>query len=234
MHVLIIPDIHNQTDNADYWLTTQQYDRVVFLGDYFDCFGDDVSDVRRTAVWLRNRIQSSDDVFLLGNHDAAYMFPECEELYCPGFTKAKSRGIREVLGAHHWERFRLAFEEQGWLFSHAGFHPTLISEPRVQAILQQSSDAMKKAKRRIIDPLLGTGVDRGGLQRYGGPLWLDWSSLQPIAGISQIVGHTPGEVVREKITSASRNYCLDVENASVAAILAGGEVTISKKEIRYA
>jgi hypothetical protein len=231
MRLLIIPDIHNQTDNADYWLATQQYDRVIFLGDYFDCFGDDVTDVRRTAIWLRNRMQSPGDVFLLGNHDAAYMFPECD---CPGFTRTKARGIREILGARHWERFRLAFEEQGWLFSHAGFHPALIGEPSVRAILQQSSDAMQKAKRRIIDPLLGAGVDRGGLQHCGGPLWLDWSSLLPIAGINQIVGHTPGDAVREKVAAGSRNYCLDVKNASVAAILTGGKLTILKREMSYA
>jgi len=47
MRSLIIPDLHHQTENADYWLNSQRYDRVIFLGDYFDNFGDKVPLVPR-------------------------------------------------------------------------------------------------------------------------------------------------------------------------------------------
>jgi hypothetical protein len=227
MRTLVIPDIHHRTDHADYWLATQRHDRVVFLGDYFDNFGDDVGDARRTARWLRDRVEDAGDhVFLLGNHDAAYMFPDKDELYCPGFTKAKSRGIHEILKAEHWARFKLAHEEQGWLFSHAGFHPVWMKEPTVERIVRRCCAAMTKAKKRIVDPILGMGEDRGGLQRFGGPLWMDWGSLIPIAGINQIVGHTPDALVREKKGRRSRNYCIDVDNASAAAIIEDGGIEI--------
>jgi hypothetical protein len=55
---------------------------------------------------------------------------------------------------------------------------------------------------------------------------MDWDSLVPISDINQIVGHTPGRKVREKHTPDSRNYCLDVKNGSVAAILEDGELNI--------
>jgi hypothetical protein len=64
---------------------------------------------------------------------------------------------------------------------------------------------------------------------FGGPLWMDWSSLEPISGIHQIVGHTPGDAVRKKVKPKSRNYCLDVGNASVAAILVGGKLKILER-----
>jgi len=54
MRSLIIPDIHHHTENADYWLNSQRHDRVIFLGDYFDNFGDNESDARLTARWLRD------------------------------------------------------------------------------------------------------------------------------------------------------------------------------------
>jgi hypothetical protein len=219
MRTLIIPDLHHRTDNAEHWLATQRYDRVVFLGDYFDNFGDDVNDARRTAMWLRDRIEKTDDIFLLGNHDVSYMFPSDPQLYCPGFTPAKARGIGEILRPEHWQRLRLAHAEQGRLMSHAGFHPVWIKEPTVQWILQRCEQAMQKATRHVVDPILGAGEDRGGLQRFGGPLWMDWDNLMPIPGINQVVGHTPGDYVRERIKPKSRNYCLDVGNASVAAIL---------------
>ena len=229
MRTLIIPDIHNQTQNADHWLKTQQYDRVVFLGDYFDNFGDSELEARQTALWLRERMEARDDVFLLGNHDASYLFPDSPELECPGFTRAKSRAIHEILEPRHWKRLALAHFEQGWLVSHAGFHPVWMKEPTVEKILARCRKAMRLAAKRSIDPILGAGQDRGGMQRFGGPLWMDFDSLYPIPHINQIVGHTPGREVRERITPDSRNYCLDVKNASVAAILCDGDLTILKQ-----
>ena len=117
----------------------------------------------------------------------------------------------------HWKRFRLAHAEQGWLLSHAGFHPVWIKEPTVERVLQRCDLAVQRAKRHVVDPILGAGEDRGGLQRIGGPLWMGWDNFMPISGVNQIVGHTPGDEVRKKITRKSRNYCLDVRNASVAA-----------------
>ena len=229
MRTLIIPDLHHHTDHADHWLTTQRHDRVVFLGDYFDDFGDDVNDARRTAMWLRDRMEKSDDILLLGNHDVSYMFTRNPQLYCPGFTPAKARGIGEILRPEHWKRFRLAYVEQGWLMSHSGFHPVWIKEPTVERILRRCDLAMQRAKRLVVDPILGAGEDRGGLQRIGGPLWMDWDNLIPISGINQIVGHTPGDDVRKRTTSDSRNYCLDVRNGSVAAILVNGKLHILKE-----
>ncbi len=229
MRTLIIPDLHHHTGHADHWLATQRHDRVVFLGDYFDDYGDNVNDARRTALWLRERMEKTGDVFLLGNHDIAYMFPRSPELFCPGFTAAKARGIGEILRPGHWQRFRLAHAEQGWLLSHAGFHPVWIKEPTVERILKRCDQAMQKARRRVFDPILGAGAERGGPQCYGGPLWMDFDSLIPIPDLHQIVGHTPGGEVRAKLAPKSRNYCLDVGNASVAAILLNGKLKVLER-----
>src|SRR5439155_3329797 len=158
----------------------------------------------------RRRMDASLDIFLLGNHDAAYMFPNHPELYCPGFTRAKARATREILRPEHWARFQLAYFEQGWLISHAGFHLTWIERPTVSRILRRCGKAMSLARRGKVDPILAFGEARGGLQRYVGPLWMDWSSFQPISGINQIVGHTAGNEVREYCMPESKNYCLDV------------------------
>lgn len=229
MRTLIIPDIHNHTENADHWLISQRYDRVIFLGDFFDDFGDNVTDARLTAAWLRDRLDSTDDIVLLGNHDAAYMFPNLDAMYCPGFTKAKSGAIHEVLKPKHWQRFKLAHVEQGWLLSHAGFHPDWTKTLTVEQIIAVCGGAMEKASRGFVDPLLRSGYDREGVQPVGGPLWLDWHSLLPIPGIKQIVGHTPGAEVREKHRKDSENYCLDVRNGAAVALLDEGRVSIQRR-----
>lgn len=226
MRTLIIPDLHHRTDHADHWLATEKYDRVVFLGDYFDSFDDETNDARQTAIWLRNRMETTDDIFLLGNHDAAYLFPDDPALECEGFTCEKAAAIGEILQPHHWHRLELAWEEQGWLLSHAGFHPVWIDIPSVPRILARCRTAMELARRSEVDPILGYGEKPGGIQRYGGPLWMDWASLQPIAGIHQIVGHSSDDQVRENSTLESRNFCLDVNNASAAAILSDGEIRL--------
>ena len=229
MRLLIVPDIHNHIDNAEHWLKTQQFERVIFLGDYFDDYGDNVTDARITALWLRQRMDTTEDVFLLGNHDAAYMFPYDPQFECPGFTRAKARGIREILRPEHWRRLQLAHAEQGWLISHAGFHPSWIEEANVEKLLVRCERAMAKVRRGAFDFLFGAGVDRAGTQLVGGPLWMDWDSLIPTPGINQIVGHTPGDEVRKKATRTSENYCLDVNYASIAAILWAGKVEIVER-----
>ena len=227
MSTLVIPDLHHHTENADRWLQSQRFDRVIFLGDYFDDFGDNVNDARRTATWLVRQMEQPNRVFLLGNHDAPYLFPDWAALYCPGFTKVKARGIREILRPEHWRRFQLSTVEHGWLISHAGFHPRFVAGLDANGIGELSARALKNAARGVIDPILGAGLDRDGLQPVGGVLWMDWASLVPIAGIHQIVGHTPGHSVREKITQESKNYCLDVRNGEGAALISDDdEITI--------
>ena len=113
MRSLSIRDLHHHTENAYYWLSSQSYDRVIFLGDYFDNFGDKVRDARLTASWLRKRMDSTDDVLLLGNHDAAYLFPNLDALYCPGFTKAKASGLPPVFDPLAM-RVSVGFRGLGW------------------------------------------------------------------------------------------------------------------------
>ena len=74
----------------------------------------------------------------------------------------------------------------------------------MEKILQRCGKAMALAARGKVDPILGAGEDRGGLQRHGGPLWMDWGSLIPIPGIHQLVGHTADTEIREKTTCKGR------------------------------
>ena len=229
MRTLVIPDIHHQIDRAEHWLQTKEFDRAVFLGDYFDDFEDHLQEARLTACWLRERMNKSNDIFLLGNHDIPYMFPDDPFYACSGFTREKSKAIRKILRHEHWSRFKLAHAEQGWLLSHAGFHPFWVLEPTVEKILERCELAMHRAKCHIQDHLLGAGPERGGSQQLGGPLWMDWLNLVPIPEINQIVGHSPGPDVRAKICSDSKNICLEVSRNPVAALIVDGAITILRE-----
>ena len=226
---LIIPDLHHRTANADHWLDSVGHDRVVFLGDFFDAYDDTVEDATRTAQWLRRQMERDNAVFLFGNHDLPYRFGGDERVECPGFSPAKSDAINLVLESEHWNRFCLAHAEQGWLLSHAGFHPAWMKDATEEAVLARCDEAMELAQQGRIDPILGMGELPRGIQKYGGPLWMDWSTFMPIAGIKQIVGHTSDDEVRMLEGEDSVNYCLDVSNAYAAALIRDGVVEILRR-----
>jgi hypothetical protein len=75
--------------------------------------------------------------------------------------------------------------------------------------------ALELARGGVTSPILRAGFARGGRCATPGITWVDWNSeFKPIKNISQIVGHTPANTVREKHLpnkkkSISRNYCVD-------------------------
>ena len=147
MRTLIVPDIHNHIENAEHWLSSQRYEHVVFLGDYFDAVDDNAGDARKTALWLRDRMDSTEDVSCRETTMPATCSPGSDQPYCPGFTRAKAKAIHEILKPEHWKRFKLAHEEQGWLLSHAGFYSDWITKPTVKKIIQHCDEAMLRAAR---------------------------------------------------------------------------------------
>ena len=234
--VLVIADVHHRTAVAEAILAAEEpFTRAVFLGDLFDDFGDGPAEARATARWLKAKLAEDPRlVFLWGNHDLAYAFPGNPALWCPGFSRPKAAAIAEVLGPEHWERFALCRFEGPWLLSHAGFHPGVCPELRAdrsgRAALER---ACKEALRAVASPwrrrddplpeLLAWGRDRGGKAPVGGVTWLDWSRLEPVPGVHQIVGHTPArEPLRHRHATdgtSSLNFCLDDNTTATYALL---------------
>ena len=99
----------------------------------------------------------------------------------------------------------------------------------MKKILSRCDKAMRLAIDDQIDPILGMGELPGGIQKFGGPLWMDWNHFMPIKGINQIVGHTMDDDVRTKEGEDSSNYCIDVSHDCAAALLCEGSVQILRK-----
>ena len=49
MKTIIVSDIHNRVDWIEPTLSLLKYDNVIFIGDYFDDFGDTHKDAENTA-----------------------------------------------------------------------------------------------------------------------------------------------------------------------------------------
>ncbi|HTH46801.1 MAG TPA: metallophosphoesterase [Candidatus Limnocylindria bacterium] len=210
---LIIGDIHHQTNLADKALqgVAGAYEKVVFLGDYFDSFFDSPQQMRTTCRWLRSSLAKPDRVHLLGNHDIAYFFAQHRQCRCPGHSTEKQQVFDQEMAGVPPNALQIAALVGEWLLSHAGFSATLARDHSAGEIVRMADSELAHIAPGQESNLLHVGPCRGGHDEVGGPLWLDWSrEFHPIAGLNQIVGHTPAKgVVRAKCLTpagAHRQY----------------------------
>lgn len=209
---LVIGDIHHHTVEAELLIERNvgRFATVVFLGDYFDDFGDTPERMQCTCRWLNESLLQSNRVHLLGNHDLSYLNPDNAQLSCPGWSVMKQRVFDCECRDLSRDRLFLAVRVGSWVLSHAGFHRALIGGLGPDELVCAAKDALRKALSGRRSPFLGCGYGRGGGEPFGGVTWLDWSEeFRPIEGIHQIVGHTPARgVVRGHHLSATheRNH----------------------------
>jgi hypothetical protein len=224
VRTLIIPDLHNHVDRAEFWISEVKPDHVVFLGDYFDDFGDNPEIAESTATWIRNAVESHLDwTFLLGNHDMPYLFPFDERFLVPGFSIPKQKAIGKAIRAMDRSRFKLhTWVGENILVSHAGLHSGWLYEQRrrvADKIITQAEQSVLHGKWHA---LLSWGQDRGGMTwqpSVGGIIWADWSSLEPLPFCHQIVGPTPGRAPRHRTLNGKTNLCIDINNGSACAVV---------------
>ena len=211
MKHLIIADVHHQWRVVDKILNnlSGQFDKVVFLGDFFDHFKDDSNISINTAKWLDVNLDNPNYIFIRSNHDTTYMFPRNKYLYCSGFTMEKSKAILQNIDILKLRgKTKLFHRINSFLLSHAGISRTLIeylarrgeidgstikhsAESVESHITPLLSTAEQWCEDGRVHPLYDVGFIRGGRSEVGGATWCDLSEFQPIPNIVQIFGHTP-------------------------------------------
>jgi hypothetical protein len=216
---LIIPDVHDRTETVAVILRKERYGQAVFLGDWFDSGpGDGVERTRRTAEYVRGLAEDPRHVLLAGNHEVHYLWPAIEELRGSGYTEEKRRAVARTLGPAGEARrlFRLFAVAGGWLASHAGLDARLAppgwngDASRLAAWLEPHAlRTLQLLDEGFAGALAGPGTDRGGTREVGGITWCDFATLEPLAGVRQVLGHTPGGEVRRKGGAQAECVCLD-------------------------
>ena len=132
--ILSIPDVHGSHN----WeivrsISPEEYDYIVFHGDYFDSWENEWPDqgdnFRSICGFVREDTEHRK--LLIGNHDWSYLSQSQDGQNCSGHQSSrigkegKITTIRELLlGAK--DILQLAFEYDGWVFSHAGFSETAV------------------------------------------------------------------------------------------------------------
>lgn len=238
MKHLIIPDVHLRWEKAEALIKKVSPDVTVFLGDFFDDFGDNPQSVADGADWFHHSVNQPNRVHIAGNHDIHYWFPDNKYLRCSGYEQYKAITINDFVTKQDWEKLVFFHViDNKWLLSHGGLAPYWLKPHGFNAmeISQYKLDTVvRRLKSNTLDAkktFYSGGVHWFGLAGhtrsynapyYGGVTWLDWNGeFHPIRGIHQIVGHTPNyqltwNVVRDGAESPEWKLSLSsVENPTL-------------------
>ena len=216
----VVGDVHMKSTKLDRiidkWFT--RVDHFIMLGDWQDDFPQCQQDTAEdTADFLRSCLLDPQMFTCLwGNHDTSYFDPSRHR--CAGWEPSRQAAMADI----PWDRFHLGAYitsvkpgHDHYLFTHAGLtqrwfrDPTYLPiTPNLVEVIALLEQAEADLKARVHNPFLEAGRSRSGRQAHGGVLWADWSEMDPIQGISQIVGHTPQSDRRTKIKGTS--ICTDV------------------------
>jgi len=210
LRTLIIGDIHNEIGRVDAVLAEYagQCHSVIFLGDYFDSYGDGPAQMRESCLWLKDSLQNPNRIHLLGNHDVAYFINGHLQTNCPGHTAEKQAVFEEFRGSLALDAFAVAETLGPWLISHAGLPPAHTKGKTPEELVKECAEELKNAQSGASSWIFDRAQERGGRASTGGPLWLDWSGeFKPTPGIHQIVGHSQSKgVARAKCLTLDRNH----------------------------
>lgn len=210
MKILAVGDLHGKcsmVDRAEKEFIKNKYDKLIFLGDYVDCYGEYTFNEQISCIDKVNKLKYAypDEVeALLGNHDWAYLHGDSfisgyQPGAAPNFKLAYEQGL-----------FKIAWQYKNWLFTHAGVNKGWYKR-HIHNLGWVADKAGSKNLGEILNDLYYTnkmgilyevGIRRGGFYNTGGPLWSDkletWN--KPLEGYNQVVGHTrlkSGKVVHE-------------------------------------
>lgn len=125
--IISVPDVHGSHEwEVIKTIPWDSYDYIVFHGDYFDSWENKWPDQGENfeSICLFVREDTEHRKLLLGNHDWSYI-TGTETGSCSGHQNGRIREIRNLL-TKNLDIIDLAFECDGWVFSHAGFSATWV------------------------------------------------------------------------------------------------------------
>ncbi len=199
MKVIVIGDLHGR----DVWEKIPDllsYDRVIFLGDYFDAKDGtkEETQIENFLKILKLKKRSPEKfVLLIGNHDYHY-FPFSQTEYS-GFSETLYPFVSEILETEYQRGLLDAvFQFDRFLFSHAGITQTWFAENIADPEgLKPELIAAEVAKKWKTNPEAFDFVHREGASPDGNDIFQSPMMVRPISlaqdnfpACTQVVGHT--------------------------------------------
>lgn len=184
MKILIIPDVHGR----DFWIEpcsyVNEFDKIIFLGDYHDPYPFEVS--RNTS---RHRLRDELLPFILdhqdkviclfGNHDGNYLVGDMADR----FDMFHANEIKKYLLQMN---LKVIHKEGKYLFSHSGVLPKWLESNKLTL---EDLETLPLDHNALMD----VSPYRGGWNEAGSCVWGDvreYAVAEHIPDTYQIFGHT--------------------------------------------
>lgn len=196
MKVFVIPDVHLKPwilKKADVLIEKGEYDKIVFLGDFVDDWGQErnIGLYDDTFNALRDFLKKhTNSLVCYGNHDISYVWGRLESGYsamAKSTVLARLQEIRSILRA---DQIGFLFRIDQVLFSHAGLTRSFVmkhfaydTDTSVDHIVECVNHMTERELWKDDSPIWAR-------PQYGN------AAMYP-AGFLQVVGHTPVEKVEK-------------------------------------
>lgn len=211
LKILVMGDIHGTRNYKQ--LDLDKVDKAIFLGDYFDNWSNDwinenQIEILQEILYLQQS-NPSKYIVLWGNHDLQYL--DLNEHYS-GKQIHKQYDIHEFL-EEHLKEFRLVYQLDNILFSHAGISSIWCEDYQLKDIETINSLLWNK----IYGALSFYPYDTSwtGRNSHQSCIWIRPEALcmYPWGNYTQIVGHTsnlgPNGVMRVKMKNDKSLFVVD-------------------------
>ena len=188
MKILINPDIHGRV----FWKYAlehkDEFDKVVFLGDYLDPYSPDLLETEESN--FKEIIQFKRDnpdkvILLLGNHDCHYI--SYKILNSSRYNSLKAEEYQKLF-LDNMKLFQLVYIYDKYLFSHAGVYEEWLK------MCDLNLDNLINYNLDELAPYLNVlDYYRGGYGNVGSCIWADISDSETqklLEGYYHIFGHT--------------------------------------------
>ena len=203
MKILINPDIHGRV----FWKYSiehkDEFDKIIFLGDYLDAYSPDL--LIKEEDNFKEIIQFKKDnldkvILLLGNHDCSYV--NSKILPSSRYNPFKA-DIYHKLFNDNLDLFQLVYIYNKYLFSHAGVYEEWLKmcDLNLDNLINYNLDELA-SYLNVLD------YYRGGYGNVGSCIWADIRDSETeklLKGYYHIFGHTQ---LKFKV-STSEFSCLD-------------------------
>lgn len=242
-NLLIIPDVHQKVNWVRSILEKEKgkFDRVLFLGDFFDAFNAEPGSVQETAQFImRFKSLNPSTIFILGNHDLHYyenlsifskgLTPKFARFACSGYSNTNGILLSKYISPEFAASCKVAAAMNGFIFSHGGILPHLwpmlpghSDLECLDKMLAHFDWVYKDFRIESDNPVFWAGWASGDMHTPG-PIWTRFEQefLDDLP-FPQIVGHTPIPLSPRR---KGRSWCLDGAASCYGVLSRSGKLRI--------
>jgi len=119
--ILVIGDTHGRNEWKGFCKTPENYDKIIFLGDYVDSFhysDEHIIKHLEDLITFKKKFKTKAEL-LYGNHDFQYFINMPFRYSCSGYRMSCANKLHEIFKQNK-ALFKAAYQTGDTLFTHAG------------------------------------------------------------------------------------------------------------------